>query len=208
MNFIISFVVSTVLSFNSILAYSNIDIINPKILAKAKHAYEIQKKKDHSLKPIITVVDFTKPSYTKRFYVIDLSSNKILYSEYVSHGINSGSGAHVTSVSNKVGSKQTSVGVAVTTTTYYGKNGYSLKMHGLEKGINDKIEQRYIVIHGSTYVNESIIKERGEVGHSWGCLALDYKVSSAIINLIKGNSLVFVYYPDSNWLKTSKYLGN
>jgi hypothetical protein len=175
---------------------------SPDVLALAKKAYIIEKKKNPSLKPIITIIDYSKPSNQKRFFVIDLINNRILYSEYVAHGINSGSGIYANSFSNTPNSKKTSIGIMITGATYIGKNGLSLKLYGKEPGINDNVYKRFVVIHGARYVSNS------NVGHSWGCPALNLNVSSDIINLIKNNSLVFSYYPDKNWLGTSKYLGN
>ncbi len=42
-----------------------------------------------------------------------------------------------------------------TETTYQGRNGYSLILNGLEKGINDRARERAIVMHGAAYADPS-----------------------------------------------------
>ncbi|KMV28765.1 peptidase [Photobacterium swingsii] len=152
-------------------------------------AYDHTKNKKKS---ILTIIDYSKPSTQKRFYVIDLKNNKLLYHTYVTHGVNSG-GKVANRFSNVVNSKQTSLGTFLTDTTYQGGNGYSLKLDGLTKGINDNARRRYIVIHGADYANESFIKRNGYLGRSWGCPALPKALSRSIINTIKGGSVIYAH---------------
>ena len=91
-------------------------------------------------KDIITLIDFTKPSTEERLYVLDIRHKRLLFSSLVSHGKNSG-GNYATSFSNKVNSYKSSLGFFVTENTYQGKNGYSLVLNGLEKGINDRAKE-------------------------------------------------------------------
>ncbi len=100
----------------------------------------------------MTLIDFSKPSTEKRLYVLDMKNKKLLYTSVVSHGKNSG-GNYATSFSNKNGSYKSSLGFYLTENTYQGRNGYSLVLNGLEKGINDQAKQRAIVMHGAAYAN-------------------------------------------------------
>ena len=114
-------------------------------------------------KDILTVIDFTKPSTEKRLFVIDLKLKKILFISYVAHGRNSGE-KYATSFSNREGSFKSSLGFYKTENTYYGKNGYSLVLDGLERGINDKAKERAIVMHGAAYADPSTIRSCGRLG--------------------------------------------
>lgn len=156
-------------------------------------------------KEILTLVDFSKPSTEERFYVFDMRHKKLLFSSLVSHGKNSG-GNYATSFSNENGSLKSSLGFFLTENTYQGKNGYSLVLNGLEKGINDRAKERAIVIHGAAYSNPSVIASSGRLGRSFGCPALPQAVSKPIINTIKGGSLLFIYANNKNYLAYSPIL--
>jgi hypothetical protein len=179
------------------------NVISYDIFQKAYDGY----KKINSKKELLTVVDFTKPSTQERMFVLDIKQRKIIFSTHVSHGRNSG-GNYATSFSNKNGSYQSSLGFYLTEGTYNGKNGYSLVLHGLEKGINDKAKERAIVIHGAAYANPSAAKTNGRLGRSLGCPALPQKVSKQVINAMKGGSVLFIYANDKNYLSRSIYLNN
>lgn len=154
----------------------------------------------------LTVIDYSRPSTAKRLWVYDLATHELLYEELVAHG--QGSGANVASrFSNEAESHQTSLGLFVTDTTYVGKNGYSLRLEGLDRGINDRARERAIVMHGAPYVSDSFVRQNGRLGRSWGCPAVSDAVARELIDRVKGGGLVFAYYPDAGWLKTSKYLG-
>ena len=154
----------------------------------------------------LTVIDYSKPSSERRLWVFDLRSRELVYEELVAHG--QGSGANrATQFSNTDESHQTSLGLFVTQDTYVGKNGYSLRLDGLDKGFNDRARERAIVMHGAPYVSPSFVKATGRLGRSWGCPAISAEVAKKIIDRVKGGGLVFAYYPDPQFIKTSKYLG-
>ncbi|MGL6023460.1 MAG: murein L,D-transpeptidase catalytic domain family protein [Cetobacterium sp.] len=163
------------------------------------------KKIDSKKKQLLTIIDYSKPSTEKRFFVIDINSKKILINSYVSHGKNSGSNI-ATSFSNKVSSNKSSLGFFLTENTYMGGNGYSLVLNGLERGINDKAKERYIVIHGADYANPKITKSLGRLGRSLGCPALPRDISKKTIDIIKNGSVIFVHGNDSNYLEKSNYV--
>lgn len=154
----------------------------------------------------LTVIDYSKPSSERRLWVYDLKTKQLLFEELVAHG--QGSGANLaTQFSNNDESHQTSLGLFVTSDTYVGKNGYSLRLDGLDRGVNDRARDRAIVMHGAPYVSQSFVKANGRLGRSWGCPAISELVARKMIDTVKGGGLVFAYYPDARLLKTSKYLG-
>ena len=155
----------------------------------------------------LTVIDYSKPSTEKRLWVFDMRTRELLYEELVAHGM--GTGDHLArSFSNDNDSHKTSIGLFVTQDTYVGKNGYSLRLNGLDQGFNDRARERAIVMHGAPYVSDAFVKAQGRLGRSWGCPALREGVARELIDRVKGGNLVFSYYPDQNWLKTSQYLGD
>lgn len=156
---------------------------------------------------LITIIDFTKPSTVKRMFVLDVENAKILYKTYVAHGQRSGR-EYATQFSNIPESFQSSLGFYETSTTYNGKNGYSLKLRGLENGINSKAEERAVVIHGAPYVSESFINSHGYLGRSWGCPALPEHLNRPIIDKIKNGSCLFIYKDNSSYLNNSRLLNS
>jgi hypothetical protein len=154
---------------------------------------------------IISIVDFSQPSYKKRLFVIDLDKIKVVFNTYVAHGVNSGK-EYADQFSNRPESNQSSLGFYETMDTYNGKNGYSLHLAGLEKGINDNADNRAIVMHGADYVCEELIQSQGYIGRSWGCPAVPEKLHKPIINKIKNGTCLFIYSPNKNYLIHSKVL--
>nr|WP_214460496.1 murein L,D-transpeptidase catalytic domain family protein [Flavihumibacter fluvii] len=151
---------------------------------------------------LLTIADFSQPSTQKRLYIIDMTKRKLLYNTYVAHGRNSGKEQAV-NFSNSPSSNKSSPGFYRTENTYYGNNGYSLRLEGLEKGINDNAETRAIVMHGADYVNESIIRNKGYLGRSQGCPAIPTKLTRPIINTIKNGSCLFIYAPATYYAERS-----
>ena len=156
-------------------------------------------------KKIITIIDFSKPSTRDRLFVIDLENKMILYKSLVAHGKNSGANM-ASSFSNAPRSLKSCLGFFVTAETYSGKYGYSLKLDGLEPGINDNARQRGIVIHGADFVSHEIARQCGLLGRSWGCPALPLNSSKKIIDTISNGSCLFIYGNDPKYLKNSKIL--
>lgn len=141
---------------------------------------------------IITIIDFDQPSYNKRLYVIDVKNYKILFNTWAAHGKNSGR-EWAQSFSNHSESNKSSLGFYVTEGTYNGNNGFSLKLMGLEKSLNDNAYERAIVLHGADYVSESYINSQGFIGRSHGCPAVSEKFNRPIIEKIKNGSCLFIY---------------
>jgi len=152
---------------------------------------------------IVTIIDFTLPSTEKRMYVLDMKAKKLLYHNIVSHGRNSGE-KFATAFSNKHGSFQSSLGFYYAEETYFGGNGFSLRLDGLEKGINDQARPRAIVVHGADYCSTDMIKSTGRLGRSYGCPALPRELAKPIINTIKGGSLMYIYAGNKDYLASTK----
>lgn len=153
---------------------------------------------------IITVIDYSLPSTQPRLFIFDLNKRKLLFRELVAHGKNSG-GNLTNFFSNSPGSLATSLGLFVTEDTYMGGNGYSLRLRGLEEGVNDMALDRAIVMHGASYVSRAAIQALGRLGRSWGCPAVRKEVAKTIINTVRGGSPLFAYYPEKRWLQTSEF---
>jgi hypothetical protein len=154
---------------------------------------------------IISVVDFSQSSRNKRLYVIDVDNKEIVMNTYVAHGRNSGT-EFATSFSNSLSSLKSSLGFYITKGTYYGEHGLSLRIDGLEKGINDNAEKRAVVIHGAEYLGEGYLNGNDFSGRSWGCPAVPSQFSSQIINTIKDGSVLFIYHPSQQYLNRSPIL--
>ena len=155
--------------------------------------------------PTLTLIDYSLPSTTPRLWVFDLRTGKVLFTELVAHGRNSGDNM-ATRFSDLAESRETSIGLFRTADTYVGHNGYSLRLDGLEPGFNGNARERAIVMHGAPYVDSGIAKANGRLGRSWGCPALREAVARQVIDTVRGGGVIFSYYPDATWLKTSRFL--
>ncbi len=153
---------------------------------------------------VISIIDFTKPSTEKRFFIIDLQKQKILLKTYVAHGMGSGDN-YAEKFSNTPNSKMSSAGFYITGDSYIGKHGYSLRLKGIEKDINDNAEKRAVVIHSAWYVSEDFISKNGRLGRSWGCPAVDEKIVNELIDLIKNGTILYIYTDDENYRQKTKF---
>jgi hypothetical protein len=167
----------------------------------------MEKTNDFRNKKIITIIDFSKPSTRERLFVIDLEKKQVLYKSLVSHGQNSGANL-ASRFSNAPRSKKSCLGFFLTAETYSGKYGYSLKLDGLEPGINDNARYRGIVIHGADFVSYTIARETGLLGRSFGCPALPLNRAKEIIDTISKGTCLFIYGNDPKYLNTSKIINN
>jgi hypothetical protein len=155
----------------------------------------------------LTICDFSQSSLKKRLYIIDLEKSGLIINTYVAHGKNSG-GEFATQFSNKPESLQSSLGFYITSNTYDGKHGLSLRLNGVDPGFNDKALERTIVIHGANYVSAERAKTGTYMGRSWGCPAVPENESAKIINTIKNGSCLFIYHPSDSYLQHSKILND
>jgi hypothetical protein len=176
------------------------------VLDAAAKAWSCAKKRGEVSKPVVTVIDYSLPSTEKRLWVLDFAKGEVVWNELVAHGKGTGENEAV-NFSNKEGTHASSLGAFATLGTYTGENGYSMKLKGLERGVNDAAEERAIVMHGAWYVDDALAKKQGRIGRSWGCPAVRDEISQELIDRIKGGSLVLAYHPDEAWAKSSRYLG-
>lgn len=179
---------------------------SPKVLSLAARAADCALRQGlldgfHHL----AVIDYSLPSTQPRLWVFDVDRGRLLFQELVAHGRNTGEKV-AERFSNIEGSKMSSLGLFQATDTYYGSNGYSLRLRGLDAGFNDNALSRAIVMHGAPYVSEAIAARLGRLGRSWGCPAVRQEVARVMIDALKGGALLFAYYPDSKWLKESPLL--
>lgn len=188
--------------------YSNLNSNHfsmPKLesFTEALKGFYLLKEKGLVQKNILTLIDFSLSSNSKRLWVIDLTTNTILYNSLVAHGRNTGD-EFASSFSNSAQSFKSSLGFYATGEIYTGKHGKSLKLDGLEKGINSNARERAVVIHGANYVSNSFIQNNKRLGRSLGCPAIPMELTNEIIQTIKDKSCLFVYYPSEAYKVASK----
>lgn len=180
--------------------------LDPRVLLLALEAHQRAQEQGLLGDPAtLTVIDYSRPSVDRRFWVFDLAARKLLFEERVAHGRNSGE-MFATRFSNGETSLESSLGLFVTEDVYTGKHGMSLRLEGLEPGFNDHARERAIVIHGADYVSPAAVATMGFLGRSWGCPALAREVAPRVIERLRGGSAVFAYYPDAEWLARSRFL--
>jgi hypothetical protein len=168
--------------------------LRPEVLELALRAHERAVTAHQTTSPIMTVIDYSLPSRERRLWVLDLEQGTVLARALVAHGRGTGDDI-ARNFSDAQGSYQSSLGTFVTGATYQGKHGLSLRLRGLDQGLNSHAEARGIVVHAAEYVNEGIVAQLGRLGRSQGCPALNPAVAPRIIGLIKGGTVVFSYFP-------------
>jgi hypothetical protein len=177
--------------------------LSPQVLAMALDAVSCARANGvNGRDDLLTIIDYSLPSTQPRLWVLDLEKGKVLYHELVAHGQGTGDN-YATRFSNVKDSKQTSLGLFLTGGTYEGGNGYSLKLKGLDKGINDRAEERHIVMHGAWYVSAEHARQQGRLGRSWGCPALSQEIARTVIDKLKGGTFVYSYSGDKTWFRTA-----
>jgi hypothetical protein len=181
--------------------------LNPEVFEKAVTGYlNLQSAgKLSNNREILSVVDFTKSSTTNRLWIIDMKAKKVIYNTYVAHG--QGSGMDVPNVfSNQDGTHASSLGFYVTSDTYMGQHGNSLRLNGMDQGFNDAALARGIVVHAANYVSKANIAGQGRLGRSWGCPAVAPELAQPIINTIKGGTCLFIYSAQPKYLKSAYWV--
>jgi hypothetical protein len=168
-------------------------------------AYACGSARGEFARPVLTLIDYSRPSTEPRLWVLDLAEGAVRFRTLVAHGRGSGL-ARAVAFSNLPDSKQSSLGLFRTDETYDGQHGYSLRLVGLEAGVNDLAYARNIVIHGADYATAQFASRHGRLGRSWGCPALDPSVHRELIDAIRDRTALFAYYPDPRWLASSQFL--
>jgi hypothetical protein len=170
--------------------------------ALAAHKAATSAGRTTSLK--LTIIDYSRPATERRLWVVDVISRAVLQTEYVAHGEGSGD-LLPTRFSNRDGTHQSSLGTFITGSTFTGIRGHSLRLHGLEPGINDNAYARGIVIHGTPGVSEAKARQ-GKMGRTEGCPAVSSEAARQLIALIAHGTVVFAWYPETSFLQTSAFL--
>jgi hypothetical protein len=162
---------------------------------------------NHGAEPArrLAVIDYSRPSTERRLWIFDLQRKRLLLRDFVAHGRKSGEN-FAEAFSNRLGSNQTSLGLFRTAESYSGKHGYSLRMDGMEPGLNDLARERAIVIHGASYVSLSLVQSQGRIGRSLGCPAVRPEVARMVVDQLKGGQFLFAWHSNQRWLKGSAYL--
>jgi hypothetical protein len=202
--------ISTIIAKGSAVVYDSLGLddlgLNIKAFQYAWKGYTALRSKGKLKNPnIISICDFSQSSKNKRLYIIDLLEMKILKHTYVAHGRGSGT-EFARYFSNKPESHKSSLGFYITGNTYSGQHGVSLKINGIEKGINDKALARRIVVHGSDYVGDNFLEANPFTGRSFGCPAVPQIETEEIIDIIKDGSCLFIYHPSTLYITKSKIL--
>jgi hypothetical protein len=179
--------------------------LDSAVLGRAVAAMDCAVKHGSEPAARLAVIDFSLPSAEPRLWIFDLQTQALLLKDLVAHGKGSGDN-YAKAFSNIEGSNQSSIGLFRTQESYIGHNGYSLRMDGLEEGINDQARNRAIVIHAADYVDDSWVESYGRIGRSEGCPAVRPEVARMVVDNLKGGQFMFSYYPDEHWLATSEFL--
>lgn len=190
-------------SFYTVIDANGFSLPTFESFLAAFEGYEQLKQQGKIENEILTIVDFSLSSTQERMWVIDMKTQKVILKSLVSHGRNSGA-EYATDFSNENESYKSSLGFYITGETYTGKHGLSLRLDGMEYGINHNARSRAVVVHGADYVSKSFIKNTGRLGRSQGCPAVPYEVHKELIETIKGKSCIFIYHPSRTYVAKSK----
>lgn len=168
--------------------YSYLDpdkVVPANLLSEAVAYYDANLDKIKNQR-VMGVIDYKQHNSKERFYIIDMESGRV--ERYLTaHGKNSDPDfdGYATKFSNTPDSNMTSLGFFLTAETYYGKNGYSLRLDGLSS-TNSNARSRAIVIHGADYVTPG-----PKIGRSYGCPAVEMRYHQELIDQIKDGSLLY-----------------
>lgn len=180
--------------------------LNPQVLRHALAAMNCATNHGAPAASRLAVIDYSLPSTERRLWIFDLRQPRVLLRDFVAHGRESGDN-QATRFSNRDGSFQSSLGLFLTAESYVGQHGYSLRLDGLEPGVNDNARERDIVVHGADYVDPDIVDQLGgRLGRSLGCPAVRPEVAQMVVDNLKEGQFIFSWYPDPKWLRSSAYL--
>jgi hypothetical protein len=171
---------------------------------QAHTAFSRVREEGRALRAVLAIIDYSLPSSEPRLWVVDPQADTVIARDYVAHGWASGS-TFPYQFSNRWGSNQSSLGVFLTREAYSGVRGISLRLEGIEPGINDRALARGIVVHGSPFVS-AIRASQGNLGRTEGCPAVPMSSARRLVHLLEGGAVVFAWYPDPDYLDRSRYL--
>lgn len=181
---------------------NNENVPSPESFKNGMMGYYKLENQNLIKKEILTIIDFSLSSTKKRMWVLDMANNKVLFHTVVAHGKNTG-GEFATKFSNTVNSLQSSLGFYLTGETYFGRNGLSMFIDGMEEEFNSKARERYVVVHGAEYANPEVAANLGRLGRSYGCPAVPTALTKEIIDTIKNKSVLYIHSTDKNYAAKS-----
>lgn len=147
----------------------------------------------------IVVVDFARKSSEPRLWMIDLATGKGMDEPVlVTHGIGSDSNDDgvLDRFSNINMSLASSPGAVRGAEVYFGKNGRSLRLDGLDV-TNSEIRRRDIVVHSvsartRTYFRADYVANRGgNIGTSEGCFVVEPELRDWLIDSLAGGGFLY-----------------
>lgn len=152
-------------------------------------------------KSLITYVNFSIPSNKPRFFTVDISNSNpsVVYRDYVSHGVGSGSGAgdklNPTRFTNTPQTKTSSLGFYRVKGRNVGSSvGPYVAVYGLSgPEYNSKAEEREILIHSGSYVGATFARNWGVIGESWGCFAIPEFKLDEVLSTLDGGTLLYAF---------------
>ena len=170
-----------------------------------KGYYSMKNNQELTEERFLTLIDYTKPSNEKRFFVVDLELKQLVFKSIIAHGKNSG-GLYASKFSNESESRMSSIGFFITGEIYDGKYDYSMKIHGKEY-TNNNVFERGVVFHSADYATKKFLKSNGNVlGRSFGCPALPHLRYKEIVNTISNGTCLYIYSHDKSHNRKSHYL--
>lgn len=178
--------------------------VTAEVWAHALAAHHMATIEGRTQSALLTVIDYSLPATERRLWVVNTGTREVLETEFVAHGAGSG-GLNAFRFSNRSGTHQSSLGTFVTAVTFNGVRGLSLRLRGLEPGINDRAWERGLVIHGTPNVSAARART-GTMGRTEGCPAVSNESARRLIRRIENRVVVFIWYPDRMFLTRSEFL--
>lgn len=179
--------------------------LTPAVWHMAEAAYHQAYDQGLAQRQFLAVIDYSKPSGEKRLWVVNMHNGDVVTHAHVAHGRASGMDIPRT-FSNRMNSNASSIGVFVTGASYWGDRGLSLRLHGLETGVNDRAIDRGVVLHGSRYVSAQIAAAQGRVGRSQGCPAVSEELALQLVPMLEGGAVLFAWYPEPTWIERTRWI--
>jgi hypothetical protein len=180
------------------------------VLDMALHVFDRAWQRGDTDSLVYTVIDFALHSAHPRLWTLDLTDGSLLFAEPVTHGAGSEDPAnrgYAWRFSNVEGSHQSSLGLMRTAARYISSsNGLSLRLDGLDAGVNDQVRNRAIVVHSDPYASAAFLAANGRLGNSWGCQVIDPVRIDDFIGTIEDGTLMWSHFPDDAFLGATRYL--
>ncbi len=141
---------------------------------------------------LVALVDFGEQSRVPRLQLLDMGNGRVLSTHLVAHGRGSDpdNSGWAKRFSNQPGSNASSEGAFLTGPTYVGKHGRSRRLQGLDPE-NCNAQERGIVIHQASYVDQAMAESLGRIGRSQGCFAVSSADIYDVLTRLMPGTLLF-----------------